>query len=78
VVRAAAAATGPGRPGGHGVAARHHHHDHVAELPRILEAHPAIQVLIHPAEANLVEGVTGKIAPGQPIRIGQTALELRS
>ncbi len=48
----------------------HHHHDHVAELPKILEAHPAIQVLIHPSEAPLVEGVTGTITPGQPIQAG--------
>jgi hydroxyacylglutathione hydrolase len=48
----------------------HHHHDHVVELPKILEAHPAIEVLIHPAEAHLVEGVTGTIEPGQPIHAG--------
>ncbi|HEX2085874.1 MAG TPA: MBL fold metallo-hydrolase [Solirubrobacteraceae bacterium] len=48
----------------------HHHHDHVAELPKILEAHPAIEVLIHPAEAHLVEGVTGTIQPGHPIHAG--------
>lgn len=48
----------------------HHHHDHVAELSRIREVHPAIEVLIHPAEAHLVEGVTGTIEPGQPIRAG--------
>ncbi len=48
----------------------HHHHDHVAELDAIREAHPAIQVLIHPSEAHLVEGVTGTITPGQPIHAG--------
>jgi glyoxylase-like metal-dependent hydrolase (beta-lactamase superfamily II) len=48
----------------------HHHHDHIAELGTIREAHPAIQVLIHPAEAHLVEGVTGTITPGQPIQAG--------
>ncbi len=48
----------------------HHHHDHVVELPKILEAHPAIQVLIHPAEADEVEGVTGTIEPGTPIQAG--------
>ena len=48
----------------------HHHHDHVAELEKLREAHPAIEVLIHPDEAHLVEGVTGTIAPGQPIHAG--------
>ena len=48
----------------------HHHHDHVAALPQILEAHPAIEVLIHPSEADLVEGVTGTIEAGQPIEAG--------
>ncbi|MDQ5807637.1 MAG: MBL fold metallo-hydrolase [Actinomycetota bacterium] len=48
----------------------HHHHDHVVDLPKIREAHPAIQVLIHPAEADQVEGVTGTIEPGTPIQAG--------
>ncbi len=48
----------------------HHHHDHVVELEKILEAHPAIEVLIHPAEADEVEGITGTIEPGTPIRAG--------
>ena len=48
----------------------HHHHDHVAELEKIREAHPAIEVLIHPAEAHLVEGVTGTLTPGAPIHAG--------
>ena len=53
----------------------HHHHDHVAALPQILEAHPAIEVLIHPSEAELVEGVTGTIEPGTPIRAGGLDVE---
>ena len=48
----------------------HHHHDHVVELAKILEAHPGIPVLIHASEADLVEGVTGTIEPGQPIQAG--------
>jgi glyoxylase-like metal-dependent hydrolase (beta-lactamase superfamily II) len=48
----------------------HHHHDHVVELPKIKEAHPAIEVLIHASEADLVEGVTGTIEPGNAIQAG--------
>ncbi len=48
----------------------HHHHDHVVELPQILEAHPSIEVLIHPDEAHLVDGITGTIEPGAPIQAG--------
>ena len=48
----------------------HHHHDHVVELPKVLEALPGIEVLIHPSEADLVEGVTGTIEAGQPIEAG--------
>jgi glyoxylase-like metal-dependent hydrolase (beta-lactamase superfamily II) len=48
----------------------HHHHDHIAELGKLREAHPAIEVLIHPDEAHLVEGVTGTITPGEPVKAG--------
>jgi glyoxylase-like metal-dependent hydrolase (beta-lactamase superfamily II) len=48
----------------------HHHHDHVVELPKIVEAHPAIQVLIHPSEADLVEGVTQTFEAGSPVQAG--------
>src|SRR5918998_1181505 len=53
----------------------HHHHDHVVELPKIVEAHPAIQVLIHASEADLVEGVTGTIEPGTTIEAGGLQVE---
>ena len=53
----------------------HHHHDHVVELPKIKEAHPAIEVLIHASEADLVEGVTGTIEAGQPIQAGGLTVE---
>ena len=32
----------------------HHHHDHVAELDAVLEAHPGTPVLIHPLERDIV------------------------
>ena len=54
----------------------HHHHDHVVELPKIKEAHPAIEVLIHPSEADLVEGVTGTIEGGESVEAG--GLEVRT
>ena len=54
----------------------HHHHDHVAELATIREAHPAIEVLIHPSEAHLVEGVTGTMEGGQTVEAGGLAVEV--
>ncbi len=48
----------------------HHHGDHVADLPKLLERWPGLEVLIHPAERDLVTGVTGELLPGEPLRIG--------
>jgi glyoxylase-like metal-dependent hydrolase (beta-lactamase superfamily II) len=48
----------------------HHHHDHVSELGAIKEAFPRAEVLIHPSEANLVEGVTGTIGEGEELHAG--------
>ena len=48
----------------------HHHHDHIAELQLVLERHPGTPVLIHPLERELVSGVTGTMAPGEPIHSG--------
>jgi glyoxylase-like metal-dependent hydrolase (beta-lactamase superfamily II) len=48
----------------------HHHHDHVSELPKITEAFPGVEVLIHPSEADLVEGVTGTVEEGEALRAG--------
>src|SRR5918911_1377524 len=31
---------------------------------------PGLQVLIHPDEAALVEGATGTMTPGEPVRVG--------
>jgi hydroxyacylglutathione hydrolase len=53
----------------------HHHHDHVAELETVLEAHPGVPVLIHPLERNLVPGATATMEPGQPIETGALRIE---
>src|SRR3954471_14579755 len=41
----------------------HHHHDHVAELAAVTHRFPDAQVLIHPAERELVDGATGDLEP---------------
>ncbi len=48
----------------------HHHHDHVAELAAVLERHPGTPVLIHELERDLVDGVTGTMAPDEAIESG--------
>jgi hydroxyacylglutathione hydrolase len=53
----------------------HHHHDHVAELDRVLEAFPDAEVLIHPAERERVAGATGTIEPGGDVRVGDLRVE---
>jgi hydroxyacylglutathione hydrolase len=53
----------------------HHHHDHVSDLDALKQRWPSIEVLIHPAERDLVPGVTGTLEPGEPVRIGD--LEVR-
>jgi glyoxylase-like metal-dependent hydrolase (beta-lactamase superfamily II) len=53
----------------------HHHPDHVAELEAVLEAHPGAEVLIHPAERELVQGATGTMEPGQTILSGALEIE---
>jgi hydroxyacylglutathione hydrolase len=52
----------------------HHHHDHVAELGKVVERHPGTPVLIHELEADLVDGTTGTMQPGEAIHSG--ALEI--
>ncbi len=52
----------------------HHHHDHVAELDKVLERYPGTPVLIHELERDLVPGTTGTISPGEAIHSG--ALEI--
>src|SRR5690242_15725810 len=53
----------------------HHHHDHVAEMDKVLEAYPAVPVLIHPLERELVAGATGTMDPGQTIETGALRIE---
>jgi glyoxylase-like metal-dependent hydrolase (beta-lactamase superfamily II) len=48
----------------------HHHHDHVAELAAVIDRYPDAQVLIHPAERELVDGTTGDLEPGSELEIG--------
>jgi glyoxylase-like metal-dependent hydrolase (beta-lactamase superfamily II) len=48
----------------------HHHHDHVSEVPKILERWPDVQVLIHPLEKDLVETATGTMDAGTTVRAG--------
>jgi hydroxyacylglutathione hydrolase len=48
----------------------HHHHDHVAELDALKERWPDAQVLIHPAERDLVAGATGTMEADQELEIG--------
>ncbi len=53
----------------------HHHHDHVAELDKVLAARPGTPVLIHELERELVPGATGTMAPGETIHSGALAIE---
>jgi hydroxyacylglutathione hydrolase len=53
----------------------HHHHDHVAELDAVLERYPAVPVLIHPLERDLVPGETGALTPGEVIESGTLRIE---
>jgi glyoxylase-like metal-dependent hydrolase (beta-lactamase superfamily II) len=53
----------------------HHHHDHVAELDRVLERHPGTPVLIHPLERDQVPGATGTLQPGETITSGALEIE---
>jgi glyoxylase-like metal-dependent hydrolase (beta-lactamase superfamily II) len=52
----------------------HHHHDHVAELAKLTDRWPDLQVLAHPDER--VDGVTGEMAPDETVRVGD--LEVRT
>jgi glyoxylase-like metal-dependent hydrolase (beta-lactamase superfamily II) len=53
----------------------HHHHDHVADLDKVLEHHPGTPVLIHELERELVPGATATMSPGEAIHSG--ALEIQ-
>jgi glyoxylase-like metal-dependent hydrolase (beta-lactamase superfamily II) len=54
----------------------HHHHDHVAELERVIAAHPDAQVLIHPVERSLVPGAGGDLNPGETLSVGGLEIQL--
>lgn len=53
----------------------HHHHDHVMELDKVLEARPGTPVLIHKLERELVPQATGTIEPGATIECGALKIE---
>jgi glyoxylase-like metal-dependent hydrolase (beta-lactamase superfamily II) len=53
----------------------HHHHDHIAELAKVREAHPDAPVLIHPLERDMVADSTGTMQEGQPIESGALRIE---
>ncbi|HET9093683.1 MAG TPA: MBL fold metallo-hydrolase [Solirubrobacteraceae bacterium] len=53
----------------------HHHHDHVAELDRVLARHPGAAVLIHPLERDLVPRATGELRPGATLSVGSLTIE---
>jgi glyoxylase-like metal-dependent hydrolase (beta-lactamase superfamily II) len=53
----------------------HHHHDHISELDRVLEARPGTPVLIHPLERDQVPQATGTLEPGQTIISGALEIE---
>jgi glyoxylase-like metal-dependent hydrolase (beta-lactamase superfamily II) len=53
----------------------HHHHDHVMELDKVLEARPDTPVLIHELERDLVPQATGTIEPGKAIECGALTIE---
>ncbi len=53
----------------------HHHHDHVAELDKVLDARPGTPVLIHELERELVPGATGTMSPGETITSGALEIE---
>jgi glyoxylase-like metal-dependent hydrolase (beta-lactamase superfamily II) len=53
----------------------HHHHDHVMELDKVLEARPGTPVLIHELERGMVPQATGTIEPGAAIECGALTIE---
>ena len=53
----------------------HRHHDHVAELDRVLERHPGTPVLVHELERDQLPRATGTMTPGQLIDCGALVIE---
>jgi hydroxyacylglutathione hydrolase len=54
----------------------HHHHDHVEELPLVLQQYPDVPVLAHPLERELLAHTTGDLLDGQTVTAG--SIELRA
>lgn len=54
----------------------HHHFDHVVALAELLERWPGMEVLIHPAERELVEAATGDLVPGTAVQVGDLEVEV--
>ncbi len=48
----------------------HHHYDHVCAIDELLARWPDMEVLIHPAERDLVEQATGVLTPGETLSVG--------
>ncbi len=53
----------------------HHHHDHVAELDRVLAAHPHAVVLAHPTERASIPQSTGDLNPGDTLAVGSLTFQ---
>jgi hydroxyacylglutathione hydrolase len=53
----------------------HHHHDHIAELDKVLAARPGTPVLIHELEREHVPQATGTMTPGETINSGALEIE---
>jgi hydroxyacylglutathione hydrolase len=53
----------------------HHHHDHVAEVEKVLERYPGTPVLIHELERDRVPAATGTMEPGVVITSGALEIE---
>jgi len=53
----------------------HHHHDHIAELDRVLERYPGTPVLIHELERKQVPQATGVLRPGERLETGALVIE---
>jgi glyoxylase-like metal-dependent hydrolase (beta-lactamase superfamily II) len=53
----------------------HHHHDHVAEVEKVLERHPGTPVLIHALDRDQLPAATGTVEPGVVILSGALEIE---
>lgn len=52
----------------------HHHHDHVSEIPAFRER-LGVEVLAHPLEAKLLDGVDRTLEPGETLEVGGLRIE---